>query len=94
MTDKPNSNLADRLQELAQLANEIGAQGIWLIRGAQDASLTYTPGPTVELPRLEGVPPGVVGGLNITLNLEIADTGVLVVMRFPADGDEPGIEVK
>jgi hypothetical protein len=90
MLERPDS-LAGRLQEISDLANQAGAEGIWLIRGAQDASLTYTPGPAVELPDL---PAGVLGGLNFTLNLEIADTGVLVVMRFPSDGKESGIEAK
>ena len=100
MTEDPKSKIENRkftdlalaghLQELTRIANEIGAQGIWLIRGATRARLIYEPaGEEIELPDIPGAQ--VSGSLDININL--ADAGVLVVMRFPAsDGGEPGIE--
>jgi hypothetical protein len=70
--------LADNLEEVILMANEIGAQGIFVIRGAAEPSLTYkAAGP-------DGEPQ------NITMNL--SDTGTLVVMRFPKDGGPEGVQ--
>ncbi len=83
--------LAEHLEELTDIANEIGAEGIWLIRGARNATLTYTPEGTVEQPGI----PGVAVTMNLNLSLELTDAGVLVIIRFPAgDGREAGIEYK
>lgn len=88
---QPNaSRLTAQLEELARLANESGAQGVWLIRGAQAAQLTYIPVGNLQQPEI----PGAEASLNLSLALDIADAGVLVLMRFPSDGKEPGIEVR
>ena len=44
--------LAGNLDELAALANEVGAEGVFILRGAKDASLTYTPQGEVRQMRL------------------------------------------
>lgn len=94
MANKPNSNrsehpLTARLEKLAEIANDAGAQGVWFIRGAQNAQLTYIPVGNIQQPEI----PGAEASLNLSLALDIADAGVLVLMRFPADGGESGIEV-
>lgn len=74
------------LKMLTDLANQVGAEGIWLIRGAKDARLVYTPeGETIqpEIPLIR---------TNLSLSLNIADTGIIVLMRLPSDDGEPGIE--
>lgn len=86
--DKPT--LTDRLEELAAQANNAGAQGVWLIRGAKDAQLTYGLEAQAAAPKFAGVQ----SVMNFTLALNITDTGVLVIMRFPSDGGESGIEVR
>jgi hypothetical protein len=54
--------LADNLDELTAIANEIGAEGIWLVRGVKNAALTYTPteddktAAAQRLEALEGIP--------------------------------------
>lgn len=109
----PPLRIADctlHLQNLTDLANQIGAEGIWLIRGAKNAKLLYQPadegepppnlpgmqlfrGLTVDLADLAAeMGAGAKILADLTLNLDIADAGVLVLMRFPADGGEPGIE--
>lgn len=88
--DKPT--LTDRLEQLAAQANNAGAQGVWLIRGAQAAQLTYIPVGNIQQP--DTLARGAAASLNLSLALDIADAGVLVLMRFPADGGEPGIEVR
>lgn len=99
-----NSNLTQHLNDLADLANQIGAEGIWLIRGARDARLLYKVGTDeASWPDVPGVKvgltvgaadlPGVKVSVDLSLALDLADAGVLVVMRFPTgDGGEPGIE--
>jgi hypothetical protein len=72
------------------MANHFGAEGIWLIRGARDARLVYTYGETVPI-HVGDVP----ATSSLGINLDLADAGVLVLIRFPAsDGEEPGIESK
>lgn len=84
--NKPISNF----DQLAALANEMGAEGIWLIRGAKGARLTYIPVSGVEQPEISGIE----ASINLEFNLEIADAGVLMIARFPNDGGESGIEVR
>jgi hypothetical protein len=84
--------LAEHLDELTTIANEIGADGIWLVRGVKEATLTYTPTQGVAMPDIPGVK------VNLDLSLKLAEAssrgaGVLVVIRFPtSDGREVGIE--
>lgn len=81
------TELTAKLNQLAQLANEIGAEGVWLFRGATDAYLIYTPNEPVIVndPLISA---------NLSIRFDIADTGVLVIMRLPNDGGQPGIEHK
>ncbi len=82
-----DATLADNLDELTTIANEIGAEGIWLVRGVKKAQLIYTPAQTVTRPDIPGV------SVNLELSLSLAEAGVLVIMRFPAsDGREAGLE--
>ena len=79
--------LAENLDELTAVANEIGADGIWLVRGVKEATLTYTPTQDIAMPDIPGVK------VNLDLSLKFAESGVLVVIRFPTgDGREAGIE--
>lgn len=90
MTNHPTDPaLADHLDELIALANEIGAEGIFLIRGAENALLQYDPTDKPKTPDI----PGVNATFDIGISFHIADAGLLVLIRFPAsDGKEPGIE--
>lgn len=82
--------LQDRLAELADQANSIGAKGVWFIRGAKNARLVYEPNESLQFFET----PGQVT-TNLSLSLALAKAGVIVVMRFPAgDGADPGIELK
>ncbi|GIK42373.1 MAG: hypothetical protein BroJett011_62060 [Chloroflexota bacterium] len=81
------AELTAKLQQLADLANEIGAEGVWLLRGTKDAHLIYTPADSV-------VVNGTTIKVNMTIRFDIADTGIIVLMRFPSDGGEPGVESK
>jgi hypothetical protein len=81
--------LAEHLDELADIANEIGAEGVWLVRGVKNARLTYTSAEEIKQPDI----PGVQASASLSLSLDLADAGVLAVIRFPAsDGREVGIE--
>ncbi|NJN95669.1 MAG: hypothetical protein HC875_16940 [Anaerolineales bacterium] len=81
------TELTEKLNQLAQLANEIGAEGVWLFRGVKDAYLTYTPNEPVKVdtPLISA---------NLSIRFGIADTGVLLIMRFPDDGGQHGVEYK
>ena len=85
-----NPNLTKQLNDLADLANQAGAEGIWLIRGAKDVQLTYIASPEAEIPFTPGLklspnPP--------IVTIDLVDAEIIVVIRFPAgDGGEPGIE--
>jgi len=84
---KLDKALAENLDELTTIANEIGADGIWLVRGVKEATLTYTPTQGIAMPDIPGVK------VNLDLSLKFAESGVLMVIRFPAsDGWEAGIE--
>ncbi|RPJ59031.1 MAG: hypothetical protein EHM12_07295 [Dehalococcoidia bacterium] len=84
---KIDAALAEHLDELSAIANEIGAEGIWLIHGVKKAQLIYTPAPGVVMPDMPGV------NINLDLNLSLTGAGVLVVMRFPAGaGRKAGLE--
>jgi hypothetical protein len=88
-TTEVDPALTEHLDELVALANEVGAEGIFLIRGAKNAGLEYDPADQPAPPDI----PGVNVTANIGIRFEIATAGVLVVIRFPAsDGKEPGIE--
>jgi len=92
VTNQPkiDPKLHPRLNDLAEIAKRAGAEGIWLIRGATDAHLLYTP---IGQPGSHGIPGLDKVSTSLTIRLDLADAGVLVVMRFPAsDGGEPGIE--
>jgi hypothetical protein len=81
--------LAEHLDELVDIANEIGAEGVWLVRGDKNARLTYTPEEEIKQPDV----PGVQASASLSLSLDLLEAGVLVVMRFPArDSREAGIE--
>lgn len=72
-------NLGQRLRRMAQLMNDAGAEGIWLIRGAHDASLLI-------------VAPDEKNAMYPVL-LDIEDANIILIVRFPAsDGGEEGIE--
>ena len=78
--------LAENLDELTALASEIGAEGVWLVRGVKNAALIYTPPESIatDIPNIK---------INLDLRLDLAGAGVLVIMRFPAsDGREVGLE--
>lgn len=80
MTNEVDPNLADDLEEIVLAAVEAGAEGIWLIRGAQAAALALSLTPADET--------------QFNLVLE-PPHGVIVLMRFPAgDGKEAGIEAR
>ncbi len=89
---EPVSLPLNTLDEIAALANDAGAQGIWVIRGANNARFVYEPENNPIRPNI----PGVVGSASLSLSLDIADAGIVVLIRFPfSDGNsEPGIEVK
>jgi hypothetical protein len=80
------TELTAKLQQLADLANEIGAEGVWLLRGSKDAYLIYSPTDPPALAKDDPFP------IIMNIRFDIADTGVLVIMRFPTDDGEPGIE--
>jgi len=80
-----NQELAEKLTSLTDLANQAGAEGVWLIRGATNARLTYD---------ADEIKPNDHVNASVSINLALADVGVLVLMRFPADGGEPGIEAR
>jgi hypothetical protein len=81
--------LAEHLDELVDIANEIGAEGVWLVRGVKNACLTYTPAEEIKQSDI----PGVQASASLSLSLDLADAGVLAVIRFPvSDGREAGIE--
>ncbi|GIK36591.1 MAG: hypothetical protein BroJett011_04240 [Chloroflexota bacterium] len=85
------AELTEKLNQLAGLANRAGAEGLWLIRGAFNARLIYNPSMT-KAEEAAWLASDVAVHVNTELRLDIADTGVLVVIRFPADGGEPGVE--
>jgi hypothetical protein len=79
--------LAENLGELTAIANQIGAEGIWLVRGVKKTKLIYSPTQTVVMPNLPRV------SVNLDLSLNLPDAGVLVIIRFPdSDGRETGLE--
>lgn len=79
-TQQQNNNLSKQLDELTRLANQAGAEGLWIIRGATDAVLLYSLD--------DGSDPA-----SDPVVLDIADAELLILMRFSAgDGGEPGIE--
>lgn len=101
MKNQPvNPNLKGFLDQLATMANDAGAEGVWLIRGAKNARLIYIPdAPVIEAAinklsqALRDDPLSI--SFTTDIRLDIADAGVLVILRFPAsDGEEPGIEAK
>lgn len=71
---------------LADLSKQAGAEGVWLIRGASNAHLVYD---ISEVKPPNNLPDA---HTNISINLEIADTGVLLIARLRSDGGESGIE--
>lgn len=74
-----NTDLAERLEGLVDAANDIGAEGIWIIRGAKHPRLLYFARETAEN--------------DTPINLDFAPGEILVVMRFPqGDGGQAGIE--
>ena len=83
--------LTEQLESLAAIANEAGAEGVFILRGATDASLTYTPQGElrqIQLPKLEAT-------TSLSLTVPLADAGVLVIIRFPAgDGQDVGVEFR
>lgn len=81
----PKSNLAEKLTELTDLANQVGAEGVWLVRGATNARLVYDADEIKPEKRISA---------NVSINLALANAGVLVIIRFPSDGGEPGIEAR
>lgn len=81
MTEQPHDPKQPDLHELAKLANEMGAQGVWIVRGAKDFEFSYLAMHKGEL--VMGPPVG----------MNIADAGAIVIMRFPIGDDEgEGIE--
>lgn len=98
MSNQPvDPNLAENLEEIAEMANQAGAEGVWIIRGAKNASLLYDPPGPPRTPNIPGVK--VKNVLNIEtgkrdgIQLDLADAGVIVVMRFPAStNQEPGVD--
>lgn len=71
----------EHLKKLTDLVNAFGAEGIWLIRGAQNAALLYDAADPAD-------------PANDPVALDIADAGILLIARFPSDGGEPGIETR
>jgi hypothetical protein len=104
MEETMATELKTKLDQLAELANQAGAEGVWIIRGIKNAQLLYEPTTEIEPPDLPGVKkglsiigamPGVRVSTSLALALDLAYASVIVVMRFPAsDGGEPGIESK
>lgn len=78
------TELTEKLNQLAELAKQAGAEGIWLIRGAFNARLIYSLSMT-KAEEAEWLASNEAVRVNTELRLDIADTGVLMVMRFPAD---------
>jgi hypothetical protein len=93
MTQQPNidPHLTAQLAQLAELANEIGAEGVWLIRGGFNARLIYNPSMS-SAEEAEWLASSEAVHVNMELRLDIADTGIIVLMRFPSDGGEPGVQ--
>lgn len=88
-----NSIPPNGLDEIANLANNLGAEGVWIIRGANNARLIYEPeNSPIRPPNI----PGVIASANLSLSLDIADAGIIILIRFPfSDGhSERGIEVR
>jgi NAD(P)H-dependent FMN reductase len=90
--DNPQSfdpALAAHLAELAELAREIGAADVTIIRGAVAAFTTLV----FNTPERRVLFPGPVK--TIDLADDDSPAGVLVVLRFPvSDGGEAGVEIK
>lgn len=81
--------LTEHLDQLVELANEIGAEGIFLIRGAKNARLLYDY-QELEAPAIPGIKNA---STTLGIAFEVADAGVLAIIRFPSpDGKELGIE--
>lgn len=82
-----------QLDQLTILAAAAGAEGIWLIRGADNAAVKFNWPHAAEplyLP-VEGAKINTKFGFT----LDIADAELLVIMRFPAgDGGDPGVEAR
>lgn len=104
-TNQPNIDpaLRDHLTELAELAREIGAVSVHVVRGARGARLVYDLAhPEIDeamdalRQMMDKLPPGISLSFTKDVHLAIDDpAGVLVVLRFPAsDGGESGVEVK
>jgi hypothetical protein len=83
----------DQLNELTTLANRLGAEGVWLIRGATGARIKFDwPAELTPAPKYEPVD-GAEISTTLGFNLALADAELLVLLRFPiGDGGAPGIE--
>jgi predicted DNA-binding WGR domain protein len=90
------TELTENLNQLANLANQAGAEGIWLLRGAAYVSLSYVDkGVAEELDAALESPAFEELLKKKLISLDLADANLIVVMRFPeGDGGEPGIESK
>lgn len=79
---------SEQLNNLTELANELGAEGVWLVRNAKDAHFLF------GLKDLEQrVNPSTT--ISTSMSLDLADSDLFVIIRFPAgDGGEAGLEVR
>jgi hypothetical protein len=81
---------SEKVQHLVDLANGLGAQGIWLVRGGLDAQMRFT-WPDVEPQKQSGQGLTITSGFGFTFG--IADADLIIVMRFPVgDGGPKGVE--
>jgi hypothetical protein len=82
MPDQPQSpqdaeqRLARNLSLITTMAKRAGAEGIFILRGAEFPTLTYELGDADLAP----------------LEMSIASCPTLIIIRFPNDGGEPGVE--
>lgn len=83
---------------LARIARELGAESIFIIRGAEHARLEFrlpiSDAMAQELARSHGVEVGGVS-VSVTPTLALPDQPLLMVLQFPqADGGAPGVETR
>jgi hypothetical protein len=71
----PEQRLARNLSLITTMAKRAGAEGIFILRGAEFPTLTYELGDDLA-----------------PLEMSIATCPTLIIIRFPNDGGEPGVE--
>jgi hypothetical protein len=83
----------EQIKQIIDLANQAGAEGVWVLREAESANLLFRlkNGNNNFQHQING---GQVS-LSVTMSLELGRADMFVIMRFPqGDDGKPGLEVK